>query len=100
MVIWIAKKPFLRKVNKKKRLTWAKKYKHWTTKNWKKVLFADESKFELFSSKHRVYVRRQPNEMMSAQCVTPTVKHGGEFIMGFFLRNIYRRFSKNRWENG
>jgi len=36
--------------------------------------------------------------MMSAQCITPTVKHGGEFIMiwGCFTETFIDDFSKNR----
>lgn len=75
------KKPLLRKVNKLKRLAWAKKHRNWTPADWKKVLFTDESKFELFSSKRRIYVRRQVHEKMSEQCIIPTVKHGGGSIM-------------------
>ena len=39
------KKPYLRLANKKKRLRWAKEHRHWTLKDWKKVLCTDESKF-------------------------------------------------------
>jgi hypothetical protein len=30
---------------KSKRLAFAKKYKHWTEKEWSKVMFSDESTF-------------------------------------------------------
>ncbi|XP_051505489.1 endoplasmic reticulum-Golgi intermediate compartment protein 1-like isoform X2 [Myxocyprinus asiaticus] len=33
------KKPLLKQKNKKKRLEWAKKHRHWTTDNWKRVLW-------------------------------------------------------------
>ena len=44
-------------------------------------MFSDESKFELFWGKRRVYVRRQGGERMTRHCVVPTVKHGGGSIM-------------------
>lgn len=75
------KKPLLRKVNKQKRLAWAKRYKNWTVEDWKKVLWTDESKFELFGNKRRVFVRRKPEEKMIPDCVVPTVKHGGGSVM-------------------
>ena len=53
------------------------KHRQWTTENWKKVLWTDESKFEIFSSSRRVFVHRQVGERMVPQSVTPTVKHGG-----------------------
>ena len=40
-----ARKALLRSQNKTKRLAWAKKHCHWTTEDWKKVLWTDESKF-------------------------------------------------------
>lgn len=76
-----AKKPLLRAINKKKRLQWAKKYQDWTEKDWEKVLFTDESKFEIFGNKRRRFVRRLPGERMKPQCIAPTVKHGGSSVM-------------------
>lgn len=76
-----AKKPYLRPINKLKRLQWAKAHKNWTTDQWKKVLFTDESKFEIFGSKRRIFVRRMPGERMNMKCIQPTVKHGGGSVM-------------------
>lgn len=76
-----AKKPLLRKENVRKRLAFCKKHRHWTEDQWRKVLWTDESKFELFGSKRRVFVRRLPNERFSKNCLTPTMKHGGGSIM-------------------
>ena len=53
------------------------KHRQWTTENWKKVLWTDESKFEIFGSSHRVFVCRRVGERIVPQCETPTVKHGG-----------------------
>ena len=41
------------------------------------MLWTDESKFELFGSKRRVFVRRYAGERYSEKCLVPTVKHGG-----------------------
>lgn len=76
-----ARKALLRSVNKKKRLQWARKHVNWGPEDWKKCLFTDESKFEIFSNKRRVYVRRGKNERMLPQCILPTVKHGGGSVM-------------------
>ena len=45
------------------------------------MLWTDESKFEVFGSKRRKYVRQRPNEKMLKQCITPSVKHGGGSVM-------------------
>jgi hypothetical protein len=65
----------------KKRLAFAKKHVKWSKQKWAKVLFSDESKFELFGSKRRLFVRRQPGERFIKSCIMPTIKHGGGGIM-------------------
>ena len=72
-----AKKPLLKDTNNKKRFTWAKKHEQWTSDWWKSVLWSDESKFEIFGSNCRVFVRNRIGERMMSACVAPTVKHGG-----------------------
>ena len=76
-----AKKPFLRKPNVKKRLAFALKHVRWSKKKWSKVLFTDESKFELFGNNRRIYVRRGAGERFRSYCLLPTMKHGGGSIM-------------------
>lgn len=75
------KKPFLRPANIKKRLAFAKKHLNWTAEQWSRVLWTDESKFEMFGNKRRLYVRREPNERFKSNCLVPTVKHGGGSVM-------------------
>lgn len=76
-----AKKPRLTAIHKRKRLQWARTHQHWTVDQWKKVLWSDESKFEVFGTKRRVFVRRRPGERMKDQNVVQTLKHGGGNIM-------------------
>ena len=45
------------------------------------MLWIDESKFELFGTNQRVYVRRRTGERLIDNCISPTVKHGGGNIM-------------------
>ncbi len=40
-----------------------------------------KTKFEVFGSKRRFYVRRRVGEKMLDACITPTVKHGGGSVM-------------------
>lgn len=76
-----ARKPLLRPTNKKKRLAWAKEHQQWTPEDWKTVLFTDESKFQVFGSNRRRFVRRTVGERMLPECIQPTVKHGGGSVM-------------------
>lgn len=45
------------------------------------MLWSDESKFEIFGSNYRVFVRRRKGERMDSTCLVPTVKHGGGGVM-------------------
>lgn len=72
-----AKKPLISAKNKKARLDFAKKYQHWTASDWRKVFFSDESKFQLFGSDGRKYVRRPIGTRFDVRYQIPTMKHGG-----------------------
>jgi len=71
------KKPFISIKNKKKRLQFAKKHIDWTVKDWKQVLWSDESKYNMKASDGAVYVRRKKGEALKMNCMRGTVKHGG-----------------------
>lgn len=74
------KKPLLRKGNRQKRKQYAMDHKNWTENDWNQVLWTDESRFEIFGSKRRQYVRRRPGEAYKSSCLNPTIKHGGGSI--------------------
>lgn len=71
----------MKTANKKKRLNWAQQHKDWTIEDWNKVLWSDESKFEIFGTKKRVFVRRYSNERVADGCTVASVKHGGGSVM-------------------
>ena len=60
------------------------------------MLWSDESKFEIFGSNHRVFVRRRKGERMDSTCLVPTVKHGGGGVMvwGALLVTLLGIYSK------
>ena len=71
------KKSYLNKVNRRKRLEYTKNYREKPLGFWNKVLWLDESKFNLFGSDGKVVVWRSPKEKFGPECTIPTVKHGG-----------------------
>ena len=44
------KKPLISDVNRKKRLYWCHSRKNWSSSEWDKIIFSDESRFELFQN--------------------------------------------------
>ena len=75
------RKPLLTQRHRRLRLEFARQYQCWTVDDWKRVLWSDESKFNLFHSDGRTYVRRRVSEEFSDNCVVPTIKHGGGSVM-------------------
>ena len=75
------KKPYVNKINRGKRLKFAKKMFEKSVSFWKNVVGSDESKFNLFGSDGKVMVWRTPCEEFHPKCTIPTVKHGGSSVM-------------------
>lgn len=70
-----ARKPLLTDRMRKARLAFAKKYGHWTKEDWSKVMWSDESTFQLIPGR-RVKVRRpSDSSRYDAAYTSPTVKH-------------------------
>ena len=67
----------------------AQNHKNWTTDNWSRIIWSDESKFELFRTSGRVWIRRKAGEQLQDDCVVQTVPQGGGSIMvwGCMMRN-------------
>lgn len=80
-----AKKPLLTKKMKDTRLTWAKKYKNWTKEDWRRVIWSDESKFNLLCADNFPYVRRSGGERFNEECTIKTVKFAqSQMVWGCF----------------
>lgn len=76
------KKPHITKVNRMKRLQFAKEYVGKNNEFWEKVMFTDESKFNIFQSVGRILVWRHPNTQLDEKNLVTTVKHGGGGVIG------------------
>ena len=75
------KKPWVSANNRRARLEFAKAHKDWDAKNWSRVVWSDESKFCLFGSDGRRYVRRPVGKKFDPKYTKMTVKHGGGNVM-------------------
>lgn len=72
--------PLLLPRHKITRLEWVKAHAQWTNDMWKRVVWSDESKFNIFKSDGRTYIRRRKSEEFNEDCVIGTVKHGGGIV--------------------
>ncbi|GBB90234.1 hypothetical protein RclHR1_17100003 [Rhizophagus clarus] len=80
------KKLLLSKKHRKKCLNFAKRYKDWTVSDWNKVVWSDESKFQIFGLDGHQYCWKRPKDPLQDVHVKPTVKFGGGsiFVWGCF----------------
>lgn len=76
-----AKKPFINEDQRKRRLTFARDHQHWTINNWKKVIWTNESSFEIGKQYQQVMVWRTTREKVKSSCLVPTFKSGRSSIM-------------------
>ena len=70
-----APKPLLTQKMKAKRLDFAKRYVDWTTEQWSKVMFSDESRFVTFSNRRRSVRRPLGSDRNDPRFTQKTVKH-------------------------
>ena len=83
------KKPLVNKVNRGKRLKFARDMLKKPIGFREIVIWSDESKFKLFGSDGIVMVWRTPKEEYDPHCIVPTVKHGDDSVTVWscFARN-------------
>lgn len=59
---------------KNKSLKWAKKYQNWGKEDWRKVVFSNESHFEVHGQKY-LYVQKSAGETLNNKHVQQAPKH-------------------------
>jgi len=77
----LPKKPMLSIKNVKKRLQFAREHIQKGPNFWNMIVWSDESKFNVFGSDGKPYVRRPPNKQLDPKYTKKTVKQGGASIM-------------------
>lgn len=63
------------------RLNWAREHVRWTQRQWRRVLFTDESRFSLDHNDGRCRVWRRPGERFADPCIAEHDHYGGGSIM-------------------
>jgi hypothetical protein len=88
---WKARKPIKKQLLtppiKQKRLACANKYRSWTTDNWKKAAFSDESHFFVRGYRASV-VRRSCDEPVRVEHFQQAVKYLPKICFGVFYLQV------------
>lgn len=75
------KKPFISEKNIKLRFNNSIKWLKMNEEALKKIVFSDESKFNLFYNDGKSFVWREPRTGLNSENLSPTIKHGGISVM-------------------
>jgi transposase len=70
------RKPFVSSLQQARRLAFARQHAKWSLDKWKRVLFTDESSFEIGKNSRRVRAWRTAQEADHPEALTPTFKSG------------------------
>ncbi|KAG1568105.1 hypothetical protein G6F48_013687 [Rhizopus delemar] len=63
--------------HKKARLAWAKKHQCWTIHHWRRIIFSDEAKINIWGSDSCKYYWKRKGDRLQPHHIEVTVKHGG-----------------------
>jgi hypothetical protein len=63
--------------NRRRRYFWCKERLHWSVEDWSRVIFSDESNFEVINRKNRFLVKRLKHEKYLHRFLQPRLQGGG-----------------------
>ncbi|KAL1920009.1 uncharacterized protein VTP21DRAFT_1155 [Calcarisporiella thermophila] len=64
-------------------MEFAKKYKHWSEADWKRVVFSDETQVTFAQASGREYYYKHKSEPLRSRHIRSTLKHGGGSLMAW-----------------
>ncbi|KAG1370632.1 hypothetical protein G6F61_011871 [Rhizopus arrhizus] len=80
------KKPLLAKVQKARRLAWVEEHKNWTNDDWRRMVFSDETKVNVYGSDGCKYFWSRPDDKLQPHYLDLTVKGRGSSNMGIYFQ--------------
>ena len=71
------KKPRITARQRRDRIQWCHAHLNWSVEDWCRIIFSDESNFEVFNRKNRMYIRRFRNDRTRLERSQQRVHRGG-----------------------
>ena len=71
----------LTRLHRQNRLHWTRRVQRWRRQDWQRVLFSDESRFNLFNADGRIRVYRRRGERLAPNCIQEVQPFGGGSVM-------------------
>ena len=68
-------------LHRQRRLQWARTVCRWQRRDWERVLFTGESRFNMFRNNGRVHVYRRRRERLAPNCIQDVHPFGGGGVM-------------------
>lgn len=75
------KKPLIKKLNRRKRLQWARNHMSWTSEDWKKVIYSDETKINRWGSDGAQITWKHRDDPLQVHNIQTRLKGAGGSIM-------------------
>jgi transposase len=75
------RRPLLTREHKRRRLEFATAHAHWTTEDWERVIFSDETVITARPASNRPFVWTKTTMGLDPRLIVPTVQGGGAKIM-------------------
>ena len=72
-----ARKPLLRVLDCLNRIKWCRERLHWSVEEWAKVIFSDESNFEVINHKSILIIKMLAGEKFKERFCVPRIQGGG-----------------------
>ena len=68
-------------LHRQRRIQWARTVRRWQRRDWERVMFTDESRFNMFRNDGRVRVYRRRGERLAPNCIQDVHPFGGGGVM-------------------
>jgi len=92
------RRPLLTPMHRKARHRWAEYRQNWNIRTWGRIVWSDESKFNLYNADGRWRVRRLPNEAFRDDCVVGRTQGNGGSVLVWGALSLHGKLDLYVWD--